>query len=465
MSKRAVPSLTVRVMLFVALAISAGFLTLGAVLQRSIERHFAEQDAEELQVVAGSVARILRSERVDSGMLTELLGAAVSGHHGVYYRVYSAAGEILYATSGPDLSGLAHRSAPVARISSEQLKGWQERENHYRGAVVAVPVRGETYRVAVGIGLDFHRHFLHEFNRSFWIIMTVACTLTLFAAWLGVRQGHVPLRHLGERIRAVESNRLQTRLDPAEVPAELRDLVLAFNQMLGRLEESFRCLTNFSDDIAHELRTPLTSLIVQTQVALAVERTAAEYRDLLYSSLEEEERLARMVEEMLWLARAERGMIQPVVSEVELAREVSSLFEFMEAWAEELQVGLELHGQATVQGDREMLRRALSNLLANAIRHTQQGKVVSVEMEKQQDGSALIQVKNPGLGIAPEHLPRIFDRFYRVDPSRQRAEGGAGLGLAIVKSIVEAHGGRITATSENGVTCFAMWLPESLHVR
>ena len=171
------------------------------------------------------------------------------------------------------------------------------------------------------------------------------------------------------------------------------------------------------------------------------------------SNLEENERLARMIADMLFLAKADNGLIVPSSELVDLAAEVRELFGFYEAFAEEHGVRLVLDGAGVVKGDRLMIRRALSNLLSNAIRHTPRDGSVKVLVDQRKSGEIQLSVDNPGEDIEPEHLPRLFDRFYRVDPSRQKASSdGAGLGLAITKSIVEAHRGTIRISSANGST-------------
>jgi two-component system heavy metal sensor histidine kinase CusS len=232
--------------------------------------------------------------------------------------------------------------------------------------------------------------------------------------------------------------------------------------MIGRLEDSFTRLSHFSADIAHELRTPLTNLITQTQVALGKARTLDEYRELLYSNLEEQERLAKMVNDMLWLAKSDHGLLKPVQVPLDLASEVKELFDFFEALAEEKHITLSLEGHTlAVNGDRAMMRRAISNLLSNAIRHTPAGERIRIHLSTAANDTASLSVINPGSTIPAEHLPRVFDRFYRADPSRARQSEGAGLGLAIVRSIVEAHGGRVEAISDQHVTTFTLYLPGS----
>jgi two-component system heavy metal sensor histidine kinase CusS len=230
--------------------------------------------------------------------------------------------------------------------------------------------------------------------------------------------------------------------------------------MLARLEEAFQRLSDFSSDIAHELRTPVNNLMTQTQVSLSRPRDANAYREILKSNAEEFERLARMIADMLFLAKAENAVAtERLLSQVEqadLSREVRDLFEFYEALADEKGVRLELIGSGYVDGDRLMLRRAVSNLLSNAIRHTPTGGAIVVSLAMD-EAETVLSVENPGETIAPHHLPRLFERFYRADPSRQHIPGeGTGLGLAITQAIVQAHHGTVSVSSNNHRTVFAM---------
>jgi two-component system heavy metal sensor histidine kinase CusS len=308
--------------------------------------------------------------------------------------------------------------------------------------------------------MGFHLHFLTSFRRSLWLIMVLAGTVTLFAAWLGVRQGHRPVRALSKSLRTVQADRLFMRLDPLSVPRELQDLVVSFNLMLGGLEDSFSRLKDFSADIAHELRTPLTNIITQTQVGLSKPRSEEEYRELLYSNLEEQERLATMVNDMLWLAKSDHGLLKPELKWLDLASEAGAILEFFEALADEKNIHLRFEGEAPkVLGDQALLRRAMSNLLSNAIRHTQSGLQVKVQLATSNNVEVTLSVCNPGVEIPAAQREKLFDRFYRADPARVRQSEGAGLGLAIVKSIIEAHGGRVQVSSDKEITWFTLFLP------
>src|SRR5690606_21966091 len=220
--------------------------------------------------------------------------------------------------------------SPVSRIQVDKLYSWQTDGKTYRGTITHTRIAGQDYRIVAAIDMDFHIHFLESFRRSLWLIMVAAGAITLLAAWYGVHQGHAPIRALSESMGDVQADRLHVRLDSNTVPGELKTLVDSFNHMIGRLEDSFVRLSHFSADIAHELRTPLTNLITQTQVGLGKPRSLEEYRELLYSNLEEQERLTKMVNDMLWLAQSEHGLLKPVWEPLDLAREVRELFDFFE---------------------------------------------------------------------------------------------------------------------------------------
>ena len=332
-----------------------------------------------------------------------------------------------------------------------------------RAAVVQAPSAvgpdAEPLTIVVATSIDFHLHYLERFHTNLWMLTAIVCLAAIFATWLAVLQGHAPIRRISREIRKIRTDQLHVRLDLQTVPAELTELVAAFNDMIGRLEALFQRLSDFSGDIAHELRTPITNLKTQTEVALSQPRDLEQYREILYSNLEEYDRMAKMVSDMLFLAQADNQLLKPEFATVDLNAEIQDLFDYFSAWAEEREVGLDLTGKPVrIQGDRLMIRRTLSNLLSNAIRYTPSGHRVTVNLTTA-DHQASVQVRNPGPVIPEEHLSRIFDRFYRLDASRQRSGEGAGLGLAIAKSIIEAHGGRIGAQSTTGATIFELSLP------
>ncbi len=445
------PSLTLRLTLLfgiVAIVVFSGF---GWLIENSITRHFFEQDTRELETMAQAVHQAIASETDDRSLLTQRFDDILVGHRGTSLYITDQEGKTLYSSPGPDLSVL----------NDSGIQEWSDGKHRFHTLVQHINSNarpgGKSYTIVAALPIDFHLQFLKRFRHTLWLMIASGFAITGLMGWVAVRYGHAPLHNIINQIRHISANELNTRLSPETVPRELTDLAVSFNEMLGRMEEAFLRLSNFSADIAHDLRTPVTNMMTQTQVALSQTRTVEEYQEILYSNIEEYEHMAQMINDMLFLAKADNDPGNLSITEVDLASEVNALFEFYEAWAEERGVTLICEGSATTSGDQLMLRRALGNLLSNAIRHTQAGATVQVKLSTSTKGDVGITVENPGPDIPPEHLPKLFDRFYRVDPSRQ--ESGTGLGLAIVKSIVDAQGGRITVTSCGGITRFQVFLP------
>ncbi|MGE0208911.1 MAG: heavy metal sensor histidine kinase [Lysobacteraceae bacterium] len=451
-------SLALRVIALVGISMALVLIGFNWISARALDRHFVEMDEAELRAVAAAVFRTLEATPADE---IPDLQPAVRGHHGVHFLLLDPALRDAPASRhGPDLARFAAGVPPVDPDGHWPLAVWEEGGTHYRGTVVAL-AHPPGLRLAVAMDIDTHEHFTREFRRIQRWTFVLAMALVVAVAWLAVRWGHAPIRRTNERIRAISSSRLYLRLDPDAVPVELGETLVAFNDLLARLEDGFAQLANFSADIAHELRTPVTNLTTQTEVALGQARSAEEYREILYSNLEEFGRLNRMINDMLFLAQTENAPDALRREEVDLAATLRDLFDYFEAWCEERGVLLELSGDAApAWGDREMLRRALGNLLSNAIRYTPAGGCVGVTLA-QQDGRVRLVIANPGPVIPAADLPRLFNRFYRVDPSRQKQGAGAGLGLAIVKSIVEAHGGRVDVASDEASTRFSVVLPQA----
>jgi two-component system heavy metal sensor histidine kinase CusS len=250
------------------------------------------------------------------------------------------------------------------------------------------------------------------------------------------------------------------------------EATVAFNHMLDRLADSFRRLSEFSSDLAHDLRTPINNLLGEAQVALSRPREAAEYRAVLESAVEEYERLSRMIENMLFLARADNAQARTAPQWIDLREALGKILSYYELLAEErnirlvLEVRSENGRKARAWADEMMLNRAVGNLLSNALRHGPADCAVTVRAVARADGTVDIEVANPGPGIAADHLPRIFDRFYRPCSSREESSVGSGLGLAIVKSIAELHGGRVGVRSEPGLsTTFTLSIPAAASMR
>jgi two-component system heavy metal sensor histidine kinase CusS len=260
------------------------------------------------------------------------------------------------------------------------------------------------------------------------------------------------LRPIADITRATErigAQQLQHRINAGHWPKELLAMATEFDRMLDRLQNAFDRLSQFSADLAHELRTPINNLMGEGQVTLSRARAESEYVRVLQSALEEHGRLARMIDSMLFLAQADQAGSALTTSVLDARAELQAVADFYQALAEEQGVELIVEGDARVLADPMLLRRAVSNLLSNALKYTPRGgriELTAVTMEEE----VRLSVVDSGIGIAAEHLHRLGDRFYRVDPSRTNSATGSGLGLAIVRSIMTLHEGKLLIESAAG---------------
>lgn len=458
-------SLISRLALLVAVLSTATFLATGAVINHLVDTHFNQLDVARLATILKLTNEILAPMRAAAEFepIRERLQHVLKDNEGHALAVFDGSGRPLFATCDIDFP-IVRRNARSADLLGKAMKSfvWQGQGHTHRVVAATMPTAiPDTPFLFVAAALDMEQHttFMSAFHKFLWASVILGSLVTGFLTWLMARRGLAPLRGIADATRKIAADRLGEHLPLDKVPAELVDLADSFNAMLTRLEESFQRLSNYSADIAHELRTPVGNLTTQTQVVLSQARSADEYRELLYANLREYERLSKMISDMLLIAKMDNRLVVPKREQVDLAHDMDELVEFYRPLTEQKGVHLERRGDARVMADSLALRRAVSNLLSNAVRHTPPGGKITLAIAPLDSGEVRISVENTGETIAPEHLPRLFDRFYRVDASRQHKGEGVGLGLAIVKSIAEAHGGSVSVSSSEGVTVFALTLP------
>ena len=286
-----------------------------------------------------------------------------------------------------------------------------------------------------------------------------ALLVSITSAFL-VRRGLAPLHSLAEQTRQLGAQNLSRRLDDTDQPQELRPLIKQFNALLERLAVAYRQMEAFNADVAHELNTPLTTLISSCELALRKPRNAEELRDILASNLEDLQRMAGIVADMLFLSHADRGESARRIQVASMAALASEVIDYHEASLQEAGLQVQIEGDASAQVDARLLRRALSNLLGNATRYAHSGSTIEVLIKEVPQKHRLhLSVRNHGQQIEAAHLPRLFDRFYRSDASRSQADRNHGLGLAIVSAIARMHGGEAFVTSdEQGITTIGISL-------
>ncbi|MGH8559302.1 MAG: heavy metal sensor histidine kinase, partial [Methylococcales bacterium] len=319
--------------------------------------------------------------------------------------------------------------------------------------------------IILALEADEAQGLLARYGHSLLITMLFSGIAAASLGFFIVRRGLGPLYTMAKTASEISSSHLQIRLSVADAPAELKELAGAFNAMLARLHGSFVRLSDFSSDLAHELRTPINNLMGQTQVALSRTRNAEEYRAVLESNLEEYERLARMIGDMLFLAKADNAQ-EPLHAELlDLRVELDKIAEFYQMVADGKGLRIIPSGSGAITGDRILLQRAIGNLISNAIRHSPPNSEIHARVLPTSEAVEL-RIGNQGTGIPVEHPERVFDRFYRVDNARGRTDTGSGLGLAIVKSIMELHGGHVNVESQpNLLTTFTLHFPQASPAR
>lgn len=438
-----------------SVAVLVGF---GTFISSAIEEHFSEQDQLLLQNELQLIQKVIEEKGVDS--ISQTFGESLHNHPDFYVDVRDINGKEIYSTLGsfrdPILSSVA---------SSKSKNGFDVKiDAHREFQVIRAELKasaGSPVIVVIAVDKAIHTHFMSMFRTTLMLYVLVAAIATVMLGWWAARQGLSPLRTMAARAQTVTSQNMNERMPVDAVPTEMTDLAVKLNAMLDRLQNDIARLTEFSADLAHELRTPISNMLTQTHVVLNQSRSIADYRDSLSSNAEELQRLGSTISDMLFLAQTENGLALPSVAKLNMARECQALLEFYEALAEEKKVVLRCEGDAVVIGDQLMFRRALNNLLSNAIRYTPSYGTISIKITSVESGTT-ITVQNDGEEIPAEIQPHLFDRFFRADKSRKKSESdSAGLGLSITRAIMQAHGGSVSVVSRDSKTAFSLYFPSS----
>ncbi len=382
---------------------------------------------------------------------------ALENRHNFYSRILDGAGRAVIETPGlaTDVPNLEFQPpVDLDRISKpDVIQRWRSPEGRTY-CTLSVRARneqsGKPWVIQVAMADTEEETLISNLQRAGMVAVILGIIASAGLGSMVARRGVKPLREIARVAERITVNELNERLDPARWPEELGVLAKALNRMLGRLEDAFVRMSQFAADVAHEMRTPIHNMRGEAEVALASEREPEEYRSILESSLEEFDRLSRMINEMLFLARAENPRQQIARARLDARREIEAVKEFFDALTESRGVMVTTEGQGDLDVDPILFRRAMTNLLSNALRHTPSGGKIVLSVEKADANAVLVKVTDSGCGIRPEHLPRICDRLYCPDRTDAQLSEQTGLGLSIVKSIVELHGGSIAIDSALG---------------
>ena len=450
-------SITSQLVLLFAPAAALLLLCGLGVLYWIVVRHAFEEDAAVLADKVFAVRADL-DHAGGPGVLREELNTTRAGERTAYWiRIADPNGDTIAETPGMN-ANLPVKVFPQARGSRLTTGDYRTGGKLFSlAATIDAAGGGRPLTIQVAQDRSEDERFARKFRALLAVVLITGVVASAVIAVSVAKRGLRPLAEMAGSLKRIGPTRLDQRVPVTGWPRELQPLAVAFDELLDRLQDSFNRLSQFSADLAHELRTPIANIRGETEVALTQPRTPDEYREVMESSVAECERLSGIIDNLLFVARAEaaEGQIQPTSFSGRAALE--KVAAYYRAIAEERRIAINCVGDGEVYADAILFSRAVNNLVDNALRSTADGGAITLGVA-QVDSAAEISVTDNGCGIAPEHLPRIFDRFYRVDSSR--SSRGTGLGLALVKSIAELHGGSARVKSEvNRGTTVTLSLP------
>jgi two-component system heavy metal sensor histidine kinase CusS len=454
-------SITARMALAFAGIAVVCFCAVGVYLYDALHGQMSQRDDAELLNRGAVLRHVLAGQDSPAAVaaLPDLALNTVAGQSGLALHIASLDARPLAATAAR-VPPVGTAPVPAARLPTlADIRDGSAGSSRVL-ALLARTADGSELRVVLARQRSDRLALLRRYVPDLLAALITGTLLATGLGYIAVQRGMAPLRLVIGKANEISTNRLRARLAVTAVPAELLELGSAFNAMLDRLEEGVQRLSGFAADLAHDLRTPINTLLMETQVALSRPRTLDQYQAALASNIEEYERIGRMIENTLFLARADSAQLAVKPARLHLAQELGRIAEYFEGMAEEAGVVVALrHVDAVVDADPILFQRAVSNLVSNAIRHSRQGSAVVIDAVTVADGVS-VRVANQGEPIGAEKLQLVFERYYRGDPSRGAAPDGAGLGLAIVRAIMDLHRGRVTAQSSvAGETCFALDFP------
>ena len=450
-------SLTFRLSALFAIVMVSLLSLLGFFGFSALEQHFQQLDQNELNNKVRLIQQEISHTAVDELMtvLNKQIARYTSTSDLVIY--YNQA-EFAHSKNVSSIPANIQKDIQQTQDISMLLE-WEKDAHTLRGVAFSATTLDKI--VLQGIlfsSTGHHLLFMQNIKISFVIFVLILSGIGSILGYLSVRSTLKPLQKVQALANKITGEKLNLRLELTDIPIELQSVVEGINQMLAKLNDEFQRLSAFSSDLAHEFRTPINNMLTQTQVTLSQKRENKQYIDILSSNAEELERLARTISDMLFLAKNENGQYIKEKQLVNLSQEITALFAFFEFVAEEKQVKLLLKGSGELYGNALMLRRAISNLLSNALQYANRQSEIVVEIQEQEQ-QLILSVYNQGESIPAEDLPHLFNRFYRVEKSRTRQsakDNGTGLGLAITKSIVNAHNGEVSIMSDQTGTKITM---------
>ncbi|MFC0180560.1 heavy metal sensor histidine kinase [Thorsellia kenyensis] len=483
------------------------FLLMTFIVERSITHHFIVQDRTQLESVANSL--LGNKNKMQKMMLANLLNNSFGIHHSFFIitssSIINKKGEnktlntilhplVIEENIWPELKKIIINSRILQTTDSldnlfknntlepfrHDLYTWNINNTNYRVLIVKevdYAKKKNNYllnstkphqlnkeqpplnsAIIVGLDISFHQEYLKELRYQLISLALIISFLSMIIVHYLIKRGLIPIKAISDEIKAVQGGHLSTRISDEPYPIELKPLIASFNHLMWKLDTFFEQQARFSEDIAHELRTPMTNLITQTQIILQKERNKEEYQEALYGNLEEFERLSKMVNDMLFLANTDALDNLPDVEQINLIELVNETIDYFDALSEinQQKIYFDISGimqqQTNLSGNKSMLKRAISNILSNAFKYSIPHTDILVATKVQDDKIVISFTNQIEKNLSNEQLCKLFDRFYRVDPSRNNNEGkltSIGIGLAMTKVIINAHKGSIEVSCQD----------------
>jgi len=420
---------------------------------RDAERQNTQYITDEMEVLRA----LLRGPDAKTNLLGEMNREQAERSHVVHYiRILDAAGRSLLQNAQMELilPGNMFPSPSERGIASgRSIKSHAIDGNTYILQAVRIQANGfERKGVVAQVAFDVTsmETFLASLRLKLSALFALGVALSAVGGYLTARRGLSPLARITGTTEQMTAYRLDERIRLGQWPRELATLAEQFNGMLDRLKGSFDGLYHYTGNLAHELRTPINNLMIEGDLALLRERTPEEYQRVIGSSMEEYERLSRLIDSLLFLARCDSSVQKVKHERIDVGNELQRMAEFYSALCMDQNVEISCQGSATVSADAVLFRRAVSNLVSNALKYTPSGGKITLSAMQREDRSVEVSVSDTGAGMEPEQLPHIFERFYRAADAEETGIQGYGLGLSIVKAIMNMHQGSIDARSLPG---------------
>ena len=446
---------------FLILSFSISMLYWGlATSLRSQSVHYLNAEVE---LVEG----LMKSGELTAALKKEIEFSHQSEYIKLYLRILDRDGHPLIET--PDMSEdlPAELFPPPQRQGSAKVLPYKSSDNgrnSYLIKVLWLQLEGPPRYLQLALDVTNMDQLLQDYRIKLASVLFIGIILSAIAASYISRKGLQPLHEITEKTMHITSSNLDERFVADDWPKELNSLAVAFDEMLDRLQQSFERLKQYSANLAHELRTPIGNLMGEAEIALSMDRTSVEYRDVIESSLEEYQKLSRTIDSLYFLAWANSGNVHLNVTQIRIFEELSNLLDYFGAFSSNIQIEVHCTPGVVLMADATLFRRAVSNLITNAIKYSPDGAKIMITVQDAPTAGVEIVVSDNGIGIGAEHIEHLFDRFYRVPTSSDSLVKGLGLGLPIVKSIMDLHGGTISIISlpSQGTTVTLTFPPSSV---